>query len=38
MSIQVEGVGDIAVKNDLSAGELAIVLAGGLLNSVKEKM
>lgn len=38
MSIQVEGVGDIAVKNDLSTGELAIVLAGGLLNSVKEKM
>ena len=38
MYIQVEGVGDIAVKNDLSAGELAIVLAGGLLNSVKEKM
>lgn len=38
MSIQVEGVGDIAMKNDLSAGELAIVLAGGLLNSVKEKM
>ena len=36
--IQVEGAGAIPVKNDLSEGELAIVLAGGLLNSVREKM
>ena len=38
MSIQLNGSEPIEVKNDLSAGELDIVLAGGLLNSVKEKM
>lgn len=37
-NIEIAGVGVLPVKNDLSAAELDIVRAGGLLNAVKEKM
>ncbi|WP_428565744.1 MAG: aconitate hydratase [Solidesulfovibrio sp. DCME] len=34
-TMAVDGVGDIAVKNDLTAQELEIIQAGGLLNRVR---
>lgn len=37
-NIEIAGVGVLPVKNDLSAAELDIIRAGGLLNAVKEKM
>ena len=36
--VEIAGVGPVPVKNDLSAAELDIIRAGGLLNAVKEKM
>ncbi len=36
--VEIAGVGPVPVKNDLSAAELDIIRAGGLLNAVKERM
>jgi len=38
MSIRVEGVGDIAVRNDLSEREVASVKAGGELNLAAQRV
>ena len=37
-NIEIAGVGVLPVRNDLSAAELDLILSGGLLNAVKEKM
>lgn len=38
INIEIAGAGVVPVKNDLSAAELDVIRAGGLLNAVKEKM
>ena len=37
LNIKVNGAGEVALKNDLSAAELEIIRAGGLLNYTKNK-